>query len=295
MQIAQKYTPMKSLCKYYLFLVVLMALFFACDKKETMDSTVPDTTVTTKEIVYGFEKTPLWQDEFETAGLPDASKWDYDLGGGGWGNNEKQVYTKSADNARVENGKLVIEARVNNGAYSSARVVTRNRSSWTYGRLEIRAKLPKGLGTWPAIWMLPTSQTYGGVYWPDNGEVDIMEHVGYDQGIIHASTHTNLNNWPLNTQVTKTIEVKDCSEAFHDYVAEWTPKGIKIFIDEKEYFFLDSKSSLNWRYWPFDQPFHLLLNIAIGGNWGGQKGIDDTIFPQRMEIEYVRVYKMTKS
>ena len=277
-------------------LIALSALCVFCqstpeDSGVTPTPTTPTTPTT--PVVYEFVSTPSWADEFDYTGLPDATKWGYDLGAGGWGNNEKQTYTKSLDNARVENGKLIIEARAVSG-YSSARLVTKNKGDWTYGKFEIRAKLPKGTGTWPAIWMLPTKQSYGTTYWPDNGELDIMEHVGYDQGVVHGSVHTNLNNWPKNTQLTATTEVKDCSEAFHNYIVEWTPKEIKIFVDNKQFFYMLNKDYAYWEYWPFNQPFHLLLNIAIGGNWGGQKGIDDTIFPQRMEVEYVRVYELKK-
>jgi beta-glucanase (GH16 family) len=250
-----------------------------------------------KPPVYGFEKTPTWSDEFDYQGLPDEKKWGYDVGGNGWGNNERQYYSdKRTQNARVENGKLTIEAikeRFQGSEYTSARLVTKNKGDWKYGRFEIRAKLPKGTGTWPAIWMLPTKQSYSNVFWPDNGEIDIMEHVGFDQGRVHATIHTNLNNHMIGTQKSGTMMVTDCSENFYDYALEWTPNGIKAFINGKEYFDFPSQSSTNWRYWPFDQPFHLILNIAVGGNWGGQKGIDDSIFPQKLEVEYVRVYKMT--
>ena len=278
--------------------IIVLLLLVACGGKETVvtPTTTPVVTTPTPEVIYGFEKTPIWQDEFDKDGLPETTKWGYDLGGSGWGNHELEVYTKNAENARIESGKLIIEAlRSNNGIYTSARMVTKNKADWTYGRFEIRAKLPKGVGTWPAIWMLPTKQSYGDVYWPDNGEIDIMEHVGFDQGVIHFSSHTNLNNWPKNTQLTATTPISDCSEAFHNYILEWTPKGLKIMIDDKEYFNMDSRNEYSWQYWPYDKPFHLLLNLAIGGDWGGQKGVDDKIFPQRMEVEYVRVYKMTKS
>ena len=127
--------------------------------------------------------------------MPDSTKWGYDIGGDGWGNNEKQYYTASRlENARVENGNLIIEARkekMDSSEYTSARLVTRGKMDWLYGRFEIRAKLPSGRGTWPAIWMLPTKQSYGDNYWPENGEIDIMEHVGFHPGFIHASTHTH--------------------------------------------------------------------------------------------------------
>lgn len=236
----------------------------------------------------------VWADEFNYSGLPDPQKWGYDVANPGWVNNEAQAYYENRlENSRVENGKLIIEARLDNyknNLYSSARLVTKNRGDWTYGRFEIRAKLPYGKGTWPAIWMLPTVWNLGNKSWPDNGEIDIMEHVGYDPGIIHASTHCNKYVWTKNTQKTASTNIPDAMTTFHNYVMEWDANEIKIYVDDKLYF-TEQNEGKGWEYWPFFKDFHLILNIAIGGDWGGAQGIDNNIFPQRMEVEYVRVYK----
>ncbi|HLO57504.1 MAG TPA: glycoside hydrolase family 16 protein [Bacteroidales bacterium] len=236
----------------------------------------------------------VWSDEFDYTGLPDSTKWSYDIGGHGWGNQEREYYTGSRlENARVENGVLIIEARkekMDTNQYTSARLISKGKQEWTYGRFEIRAKLPKGVGTWPAIWMMPAKQSYSDAFWPDNGEIDIMEHVGFNPGFIHASTHCKKYNWPAGTQRTDTIFMKDVSDAFHNYILEWGPDTMQIFLDDKLYF-TSTNDRTGWEAWPFDKPFYLILNIAIGGGWGGQKGIDDSIWPQRMELEYVRVYE----
>ncbi|GAB6281672.1 MAG: hypothetical protein STSR0008_04130 [Ignavibacterium sp.] len=241
--------------------------------------------------------TLVWSDEFNYKGYPDPNKWSYDVGGHGWGNNELQYYTEfELNNARVEEGKLIIEARkenYQNNLYTSARLVTKNKGDWTYGRFEIRAKLPSGRGTWPAIWMLPTDWNLGNGSWPDNGEIDIMEHVGYDPGVIHASIHCNKYVWTNSTQKTATIKIPDCTSEFHNYILEWSDSEIKIYVDDKYYFTFQNEGK-GWEYWPFFKNFHLLLNIAVGGNWGGAQGIDDSIFPQKMEVEYVRVYKKSQ-
>jgi beta-glucanase (GH16 family) len=236
----------------------------------------------------------VWSDEFDYKGLPDRKKWDYKVGGNGWGNNELQYYTAGKlANARVEQGKLIIEAqkeKIDSNNYTSARLVTAGKGDWTYGRFEIRAKLPSGRGTWPAIWMLPSKTTYSDRRWPDNGEIDIMEHVGFDPGVIHASTHTKAYNWPKKNQKTATLEVPDAQSAFHVYALEWDAGNIDIYIDKTKVLSCKNEGT-GWEAWPFDQKFHLILNLAIGGGWGGAKGVDDTIFPQRMEIDYVRVYQ----
>ena len=233
----------------------------------------------------------VWSDEFNYSGLPDSSKWTYDVGGGGWGNNELEYYTKDRkENARVANGNLIIEARKESWEgknYTSARLVTKGKGDWQYGKIEVRARLPKGRGTWPAIWMLSSTNP---MRWPDDGEVDIMEHVGYDQGKIHGSIHCKKYNWTIDTERTAIKSVPDCSQQLHVYGMEWTKDSIKLSIDGASYISFGNEHS-GYDAWPFDNKMHLLLNIAVGGNWGGQKGIDDTIWPQEMLVDYVRVWQ----
>ena len=234
----------------------------------------------------------IWADEFNRDGLPDTSKWGNDIGGGGWGNNELEYYTGNRlENARIQNGHLIIEARkedFQNSKYTSSRMVSKNKGDWKYGRIEVKAKLPKGRGIWPAIWMLPTKWVYGG--WPASGEIDIMEFVGYMPDSVFGSVHTKLYNHSIGTQKTGGLELKDLVSAFHVYAIEWNEDQISFFADDKKYYeFRNEKSGSG--AWPFDQDFHIILNVAVGGNWGGAYGVDDSIFPQKMEIDYVRVYK----
>lgn len=234
----------------------------------------------------------VWSDEFNYKGLPDTAKWNYDTGGHGWGNDELQYYTsKRKDNARVKNGKLIIEARkeeYKGSHYTSARLVTKRKGDWQYGRIEVRAKLPEGLGMWPAIWMLPTDWKYGG--WPHSGEIDIMENVGYMPDSVFGSIHTGKYHHSIGTQKTKGLYFNDLSEKFHVYAINWTTNIVEFFIDGKKYFEF-KKEKPDSEVWPFDEKFHLLLNVAVGGSWGGQKGIDESIFPQKMEVDWVRVYQ----
>ncbi len=233
----------------------------------------------------------VWSDEFKTDGLPDSTKWGYDIGGHGWGNNELQYYSANrTKNARVGNGMLIIEAHrepFESKEYTSARLVTREKATWNHGKIEVRAKLPNGLGTWPAIWMLANRSP---LKWPDDGEIDIMEHVGYDQGVVHASIHTKSYNHIIGTQKTNKIKVDDCSEQFHTYTLEWDQNLIRIGMDG-QYYFEASRNNGSYAEWPFDNQMYLLLNFAVGGNWGGQKGVDATIWPKQFLIDYVRVYQ----
>jgi beta-glucanase (GH16 family) len=233
----------------------------------------------------------VWADEFNYSGLPDSSKWAYDTGNGGWGNNELQFYTsKRSNNAHVSKGMLTIHAIKENyegAAYTSARLLSKGKGNWKYGRIEVRAKLPAGRGTWPAIWMMSTDQAYGG--WPKSGEIDIIENVGYNPDSVFATVHTESYNHTMGTQKTKGLSITDLSTAFHVYAVEWTDKRIEIFIDKQKYFQFNNEGT-GYKAWPFDQQFHLLLNIAIGGGWGGKMGVDDAIFPQQMQVDYVRVY-----
>lgn len=240
----------------------------------------------------------VWADEFNYKGLPDTSSWDYDTGGHGWGNKERQYYTAARlENARVENGVLIIEARkeqMDTNQYTSVRLITRGKKEWVYGRFEARAKLPRGVGTWPAIWMLAAEDSYGEGYWPHNGEIDIMEHVGFNQGFIHASTHSLKYYHGIGTQRTDTVFSNNVSDTFHNYIMEWSPDTIKVYFDDRLYFTSTNDHS-GWEAWPFDKPFYLILNIAVGGAWGGIMGIDDSVWPQKMEIDYVRVYEKEKT
>lgn len=235
--------------------------------------------------------TLVWSDEFNYRGLPDPAKWNYDVGGNGWGNNELEYYTENrTENARVENGNLVIEARkedFQDKHYTSARLVSKGKGDWKFGKIEVRAKVPAGRGTWPAIWMLGSKTP---LQWPDDGEIDIMEHVGFDPGVMHASIHCKKYNHVIGTQKTAVTTVSDFDKAFHIYGVEWNDKEVTIYIDGNRYFHFTNEHS-GYAAWPFSEPMHLLLNIAVGGNWGGQKGVDESIWPKQMLIDYVRVWQ----
>ena len=238
----------------------------------------------------------VWSDEFSYTGLPDSSKWSYDVGGNGWGNNELEYYTKAdTANAVVRNGFLYLTARKQqNGksGYTSARLVTKGKGDWLYGRIEVRAQLPAGRGLWPAIWMLPTDWKYGG--WPASGEIDIMENVGFMPDSVFGSIHTKSFNHVIHTQKTKGLFLKDPYTAFHIYAVEWDAKEIRFLLDGNTYLKFQNTGK-GFAEWPFDQRFHLLLNIAVGGGWGGQKGVDDSVFPRSMIVDYVRVYQSAKN
>ncbi len=245
-------------------------------------------------FVYSQNWKLVWSDEFNYYGLPDNTKWSFDTNGNsfGWGNNELQFYTDAAkDNAWVENGILTINAIMqdfNNKKYTSARLVSKGKGDWLYGRFEIRAKIPTGRGTWPAIWMLPTDRIYGG--WPDSGEIDIMENVGFDTDTIVGSIHTKSYNHIKGTQKSMRISCPLSYNEFQIYALEWDENEIRLYLNDFHYFtFKNEKSGPN--EWPFDSKFHLILNLAIGGNWGGMKGLDTSLFPHKMEIDYVRVFQ----
>jgi beta-glucanase (GH16 family) len=230
----------------------------------------------------------VWQDEFDGDGLADPERWDYEVGL--VRNRERQFYTRSrAANARVEGGMLVIEARreqYEGADYTSASLTS--RASWTYGRIEVRARVPKGRGTWPAIWTLGVNKPDVG--WPACGEIDVMEHVGFDPGRIHANIHTQAYNHVQRTNKGNSLMVARPDEEFHLYESIWTPEKIEVLVDGDRYFTFDKESG-GEAVWPFDKPQYLIVNLAIGGSWGGQKGIDDAAFPARFEVDYVRVYR----
>jgi beta-glucanase (GH16 family) len=231
----------------------------------------------------------IWADEFDAPGLPDSSRWTYEEGL--IRNREAQYYTRRPENARVENGMLVIEARkeAHRGSqYTSASLTTEGRASWRYGRIEVRARVPQGRGMWPAIWTLGTNRRQVG--WPMTGEIDIMEFVGFDPDTIHANVHTAAFNHRDKTGRGAKKHVPRPFDRFHLYAMEWTKDRIDVSVDGETYFTFRNTGN-GVREWPFDAEQYLILNVAVGGAWGGQRGIDDSIFPQRFLVDYVRVYQ----
>ena len=245
------------------------------------------------------DRAPDWADEFDAPGLPDPAKWSYDTAWNkqGWFNDEKQYYAANRpENARIEDGRLLITARrealspasdYGGQHYTSARLLTKGLAEWTYGFVEVRAKLACGRGVWPAIWMLGSDENAG---WPALGEIDIMEHVGWDQGVVHGTIHTKAYNHVMRTQVGAETKVPDACTAFHTYQLDWSPERILIGVEGHAYMRFANDGAHNPATWPFAQPQYLILNVAVGG-WGGQQGIDDTAFPATMAIDYVRVWQ----
>jgi len=233
----------------------------------------------------------VWEDNFDKDGLPDPNIWGYEVGY--VRNKEAQFYTKGrAENAHVENGCLVIEARKDNWEghdITSASLQTYGKKSMLYGRIEVKAKLPTGKGTWPAIWMLGDNIKEGS-HWPDCGEIDIMENVGFEPDKIYANVHTKKYNHSIGTGRGSSIVIEKPYEDFHLYALEWDKNELRFYVDDQLYFTCKNDGT-GIDAWPFDQPQYLILNLAIGGAWGGQQGIAEDLLPQKYYIDYVRVYK----
>ena len=259
----------------------------------------------------------VWFDEFSGSSI-DTSKWSWATNCWGGGNNELQCYTDRLDNSYIQSGSLIIKARqetftgpaeplgsnTNAGnrtlPYTSARLLTKNKGDWKYGRIEVRAKLPAGQGIWPAIWMLPTHDVYGS--WAASGEIDIMESVNINPSIpsthkVHGNLHFG-GSWPLNTHVgNDTTLGKDPSQNFHTYAIDWAADQMRWYVDgvlygtipSSSWYSTPSNSQIAGPYAPFDQDFHLLLNVAVGGNWPGAPDHTSSL-PVQMEVDYVRVY-----
>ena len=223
----------------------------------------------------------VWADEFDSDGPPDPAKWRYDVGGNGWGNSELQFYTDGRrENARVERGLLIIEARREDVAGPRLHVGPpdhEGEGDWTYGRIEVRAQLPRGRGSWPAIWMLPLDGTYAKCGWPDDGEIDIMEHVGFDPGVVHASVHTRrLQPCRSARSDGRGSPCPDASEPSTSMRSSGPPTASSTSVDGRVYFsFAREPQGGRGVPGPSTRRRHLLLNVAVGGNWGGQKGVDD--------------------
>lgn len=223
----------------------------------------------------------VFSDEFSTDGAPDPTKWTYDLGAGGWGNGELQNYTNSSNNAKVQGGNLVITAIKNGSSYTSARLKSENKYEFTHGKVEFRAKLPAGAGTWPALWML--GQNYATNIWPACGEIDIMEHKGNQPNVILGSVHYTGRSG--GNSVTSQINASNVSTTFHKYKVIWSPDSIRFFVDDVLF-----HSVINTRLAPpFNSDFFLIMNVAMGGTFGGT--VDPAFTQSSMEVDYVRVYQ----
>ncbi|MBT8260622.1 MAG: family 16 glycosylhydrolase [Bacteroidia bacterium] len=264
--------------------------------KFTLQNEHTKTPLTLMQKTKGKKWKVVWSDEFEGNEI-DTNKWTYDFGDWGWGNGEEQYYTiNNKENARLEDGKLIIVAKKDSktGQWTSARLTTRGKVRFLYGKIEFRAKVPNYKGNWAGGWTLGDSYI-DEISWPYCGEIDILESVGYEMddttgnGIAHASTHSASGYFKLGNQPTNRIEVPNMNNKFHTYSVEWSPEKIVAFVDDKAYFSYNDKSSeLSW---PFNSPQNIILNLAIGDNLGGYYGIDDTIHSQKMIIDYVRVYE----
>ena len=238
----------------------------------------------------------VWSDEFDGPGI-DLNKWEHEVNAWGGGNNELQYYTDRPVNSFIEDGKLVIQALQETYTgpegtrdYTSARLRTLHKGEWLYGRFEARIKLPTGQGLWPAFWMLPTDWVYGG--WAASGEIDVVELIGSQPGVIHGTLHYG-GEWPNNTLSGGSRSGPDFTAGFHEYAVEWDPLEFRWYVDGVHYHTeTDWWSSAADYPAPFNQRFHMLLNVAVGGNWPGSPDAS-TVFPQRMEVDYVRVYQRT--
>ncbi|MEM7333193.1 MAG: glycoside hydrolase family 16 protein [Chloroflexota bacterium] len=289
---------MKISVKYVIILFTFFLL--GCSAEET--AVLPPTSTPTPVPTATPPPTPtpewyregwdlVWQDEFDGPDI-DLEKWSHEVNGRGGGNNELQYYTDFPENSFIEDGNLVIEAREERyigRSYTSARMRTLGKGDWQYGRFEARIKLPTGQGLWPAFWMLPSEWRYGG--WPSSGEIDIMELVGHEPDTVHGTIHFGGLGNHLYTGKPFSLDAGIFNDDFYIFAVEWEEREMRWYIDDEHYLTQNSWSTRNADYpAPFDQPFHIILNVAVGGNWPGSPD-ETTVFPQRMEVDYVRVYQ----
>jgi len=257
-----------------------------CNSDETAESCPDDCESGGGDQTYSL----VWSDEFNEIEI-DESKWNFEIGNGnwGWGNGEYQYYRE--ENAFIEDGKLIIEALNENYGgfnYTSSRMQTRNKADFLYGKVVASIKVPEAGGTWPAFWMMPTSSVYGG--WPNSGEIDIMEHYGCNLGDVHSTVHNNTYNWNGGIPPASYSTYTSATSEFHEYEMEWTEDELKFFVDGT---WIGSYYNQNngWQQWPYDQEFYIILNLAIGSHFMPCE-TQDGLFPQRYEIDYVRVYQV---
>lgn len=247
--------------------------------------------------LHGQNWTLVWSDEFDQAdgSAPDVTKWGHEVGGTGWGNNELEYYTDGTTNCWITNSMLVIEARQQSyggKSYTSARLLTKGKWSWTYGRIEGRIKIPRGQGLWPAFWTLGTN--IGSVNWPTCGEIDIMENIGKETNTVHGTAHGPGYSGGNGIGGPYTLSSGAFADDFHVYAIEWETNRIQWFVDGQPYFTITASRLQPGSNWVFNAPQFVLLNVAVGGNWPGSPD-GTTTFPQRMYVDYVRVYASTNN
>ena len=235
--------------------------------------------------------TLVWQDEFDSGNELNSQDWTHEVKSAGWVNHELQNYvnhkTPGGDLVtEVRNGKLHITCLKENGKIYSGRVYAQQKTGWKYGYIEASIKLPKGKGTWPAFWMMPVNFRS----WPADGEIDIMEEVGYHPDYVSSSLHANAHVHSNNTQVTHEMKCEGAEGEFHTYAILWTSSNITTYVDGKVQLSYDNRG-LGRDDWPYDDPFYVILNLAWGGDWGGAQGVDESVLPVTMEVDYVRVFQ----
>ncbi len=275
---------------YFLLLVIFFSII-NCEGESGRSKNNPVTIFNPPE---GYEL--VWHDEFENENI-DLSKWEFEVNAAGGGNNELQYYTDRSENAYIESGKLVIKAihstyTGDDGVrdYTSARIRTKNHGDWLYGRFEIRAKLPVGQGLWPAIWMLPTDWEYGS--WASSGEIDIMELLGQEPDRVYGTIHYG-GEWPNNVHTGTSFRLsnQNFTNQFHVFALEWEETEMRWYVDDSLYATQHEWYTSEAEYpAPFDKRFHMILNVAVGGNWPGNPD-NSTVFPQEMIVDYVRVFQ----
>jgi beta-glucanase (GH16 family) len=279
---------------FYKYTILLLLIFaaLACKDKQApdTDNAVKPGTATQQPSPPDAYSQLVWSDEFDGSQI-DLTKWQHEVNDKGGGNNELQYYTAEPRNSYIENGNLVIEAikeDYKTRKYTSARLNTKGKTDWLFGKIEVRAKLPKGQGIWPAIWMLPTDEEFGG--WPKSGEIDIMEIVGHQPNTLHGTVHYG-PDWPNNQHkgASYVLSSGDFSDNFHVFSIIWEKNLIRWYMDGTQYFSIKPED-LKPHIYPFNAKFHMILNLAVGGNWPGNPD-ETTVFPQKMLVDYVRVYK----
>lgn len=269
--------------KYTLFFLSSILLYSCSDNDDSKET--PNQNLE-------FEYKLAWSDEFDGNEI-NKDNWSFVLWEAGKVNNEWQKYVEHSDNYKVEDGKLHITAKqtsnTNFDGYTSTRLTSKTKQEFKYGRIEFRAKMPYGRGTWPALWMLGSN--YNEVGWPKCGEIDIMEYVGFQPNTTHTNVHTQYQYGDTNFHVATNLETAE--EEFHKYGIIWTKDKIQFYVDSitniTNTYSPSNKTPDNW---PFTQPFYFIMNFAVGGIWGGKEGVDEDIWPQTMVVDYVRVYQL---